>query len=138
MGLLPPPQAGDITAQCTDGMHERKTSNIACLYFNRKLRSFVFAMESSLTADCTLLNVTGCACETIPQVLVRHGLFPTAPSQPHMAVSIELLEFYQCLFEQLCDAINALATALRAFYTRRGFSLKEYLVSDAEVDHDVN
>ena len=31
MGLSPPPQVGHITGQCTDGMHERKTSNIACL-----------------------------------------------------------------------------------------------------------
>jgi hypothetical protein len=125
MGLSPPPQVGHITTQCTDGMHERKTSNIACLYFNRELWSFLFAMPRSRIADCALINVTGCTCETIPQVLVSHGLFPTAPSRPQMAVSIELLEFYSCLFEQSCDAINALAAALRAFYARRGFSLKK-------------
>lgn len=38
-----------------------------------------------------------------------------------MAVSINLLDFYQALFEKSCDAVNALASALNTFYTRRGF-----------------
>ncbi|KII84489.1 hypothetical protein PLICRDRAFT_117716 [Plicaturopsis crispa FD-325 SS-3] len=54
-------------------------------------------------------------------LLVRHGLFPTSPSQPRMAVSIELLDFYHALFERSCDAVNAMASALHSFYTRRGF-----------------
>ena len=47
MGCLPPPQVGRIIAHCTDGTHEMRTLNIACLYFNRKLRSFLFAIEIS-------------------------------------------------------------------------------------------
>ncbi|KII90983.1 hypothetical protein PLICRDRAFT_67778, partial [Plicaturopsis crispa FD-325 SS-3] len=54
-------------------------------------------------------------------LLIRHGLFPTSPSQPRMAVSIELLDFYHALFERSCDAVNAMASALHSFYTRRGF-----------------
>ncbi|KAI5987435.1 hypothetical protein EDD15DRAFT_2173414, partial [Pisolithus albus] len=46
------------------------------------------------------------------QLLICNGLFPTAPSQPHMAVSVELLGFYRALFERYCDAVNALASAL--------------------------
>ncbi|KAI6104058.1 hypothetical protein EV401DRAFT_1874895, partial [Pisolithus croceorrhizus] len=57
----------------------------------------------------------------LPQLLVRNGLFLTAPSQPRMAVSVELLGFYRALFERSCDAINALASALHTQYTRRGF-----------------
>ncbi|KIK99115.1 hypothetical protein PAXRUDRAFT_115666, partial [Paxillus rubicundulus Ve08.2h10] len=57
----------------------------------------------------------------LPQVLLHHRLFLTAPSQPCMAVSIELLAFYQALFEHSCDAINTLATALNSHYTQRGF-----------------
>ncbi|KAM6496638.1 hypothetical protein JOM56_007111, partial [Amanita muscaria] len=57
------------------------------------------------------------------QVLVRNGLFPTAPCQPRMAVSIDLLDFYQALFERSCDAVQAMAAALNTFYTRRGFIL---------------
>ncbi|KAG2355545.1 hypothetical protein BDR07DRAFT_1303032, partial [Suillus spraguei] len=48
----------------------------------------------------------------LAQVLVHHGLFPTAPSQPCMVVSVDLLPFYRALFERSCDAIHALASAL--------------------------
>ncbi|KAG1898086.1 uncharacterized protein F5891DRAFT_956107, partial [Suillus fuscotomentosus] len=54
----------------------------------------------------------------LPQVLVHHGLFLTAPSQPRMAVSVDLLAFYCALFECSCDAINALASALKSHYSR--------------------
>ncbi|KAH7905205.1 hypothetical protein BJ138DRAFT_975864, partial [Hygrophoropsis aurantiaca] len=57
------------------------------------------------------------------QILVHHGLFPSSPSQPRMAVSMELLSFYRALFERSCDAINALASALNNFYIRRGFRM---------------
>ncbi|KAG2066089.1 hypothetical protein BDR04DRAFT_1030987, partial [Suillus decipiens] len=53
----------------------------------------------------------------LPQVLVHHGLFPTAPSQLQMAVSVNLLSFYHTLFECLCDAINALTLALKTHYS---------------------
>ncbi|KIM51194.1 hypothetical protein SCLCIDRAFT_143765, partial [Scleroderma citrinum Foug A] len=59
----------------------------------------------------------------IAQVLVHAGLFPTVPSQPRMAVSIDLLAFYRSLFEWSCDAINALASALHSHYVRRGFHM---------------
>ncbi|EGN91469.1 hypothetical protein SERLA73DRAFT_19120, partial [Serpula lacrymans var. lacrymans S7.3] len=50
-------------------------------------------------------------------------LFPTAPSQPCMAISIDLLAFYWALFECLCDTINALAAALNTHYIHRGFRM---------------
>ncbi|KIO09804.1 hypothetical protein M404DRAFT_130054 [Pisolithus tinctorius Marx 270] len=56
-------------------------------------------------------------------LLLRSGLFPTAPSQPRIAISIELLGFYRALFERSCDSINALASALNTHYERRGFRL---------------
>ena len=40
-----------------------------------------------------------------------------------MAVSIDLLAFYRSLFEQSCDAINALTSALHTHYVRRGFHM---------------
>ena len=67
------------------------------------------------------ITVWHCQCATLPQLLVCSGLFPTAPFQPCMAVSVELLAFYRALFERSCDAINALASALHTHYTRRGF-----------------
>ncbi|KAG2739561.1 hypothetical protein P692DRAFT_20881619 [Suillus brevipes Sb2] len=40
-----------------------------------------------------------------------------------MAVSIDLLSFYRALFERSCDAINALASALKNHYSRRGYQM---------------
>lgn len=76
------------------------------------------------------IDVLSCECSSLPQVLLHHGLFPTAPSQPRMAISVDLLSFYRALFERSCDAINALASALKTHYSRRGFQ-----VTDARVSH---
>ncbi|KAG6824273.1 hypothetical protein H0H92_007384 [Tricholoma furcatifolium] len=69
------------------------------------------------------LSVYLCECQTLPEVLLSHGLFPTAPTNPRMAVSVHLLDFYQALFERSCDAVNALSQALNSYYRRRGFTL---------------
>ncbi|KAG2146622.1 hypothetical protein DEU56DRAFT_731391, partial [Suillus clintonianus] len=63
------------------------------------------------------------------QVLDHHGLFPTAPSQPHMVISTDLIVFYHALFECSCDAIHALASALKTHYARRGFQMTNIDVS---------
>ncbi|KAJ7096171.1 hypothetical protein C8R44DRAFT_583385, partial [Mycena epipterygia] len=57
----------------------------------------------------------------VATILVRHGVFPTSPSQPRTGISIDLLEIYRALFEHSCDAITALAAALHTIYDRRGF-----------------
>ncbi|KAG2337311.1 hypothetical protein BDR05DRAFT_978544 [Suillus weaverae] len=72
---------------------------------------------ADIYAGLTSTDVLSCTCSTLHQVLVHHGLFLTAPSQPQMAVSINLLSFYRVLFERLCDAINALASALKNHYS---------------------
>ncbi|KAG2115166.1 uncharacterized protein F5147DRAFT_543483, partial [Suillus discolor] len=55
-------------------------------------------------------------------------LFPTAPSQPRMAVSTDLLTFYHALFKHSCNAIHALAHILKTHYACRGF-----LMTNADV-----
>jgi hypothetical protein len=47
-----------------------------------------------------------------------------------MAISVELLSFYHALFERSCDAINALASALKTHYSRRGFVMTDARVSN--------
>src|SRR5271168_3277372 len=76
----------------------------------------------------TSIDVLSCRCSMLPQVLLHHGLFPTAPSQPRMAVSVDLLSFYRALFERSCDTINALASALKNHYSQQG-----YQMTDAQV-----
>lgn len=70
------------------------------------------------------MDIPSCACQSLPQVLVERGFFPTAPSQPRIAVSIDFLEFYNALFEHTGDAITAIASALANLYARRGYSVK--------------
>ncbi|KAG1770194.1 hypothetical protein EDD22DRAFT_977211 [Suillus occidentalis] len=90
----------DVISACGTDTCAHKRTNLLCLFFDSNL----------------------------PQVLLHHGLFPTSPSQPRMAVSVDLLSFYRALFERSCDAINALASALKTHYSRRGFQ-----VTDARV-----
>ncbi|KAG9311948.1 hypothetical protein JVU11DRAFT_7211 [Chiua virens] len=68
-------------------------------------------------------DVLSCQCATLPQVLVHFSLFPTAPSQPRMAVSIDLLAFYHALFERSCNAVNVLSSALHNHYIHHGFRI---------------
>ncbi|OJT12711.1 hypothetical protein TRAPUB_10739 [Trametes pubescens] len=65
----------------------------------------------------------GCGCISVAQVLVKNGLFPTSPTSPRVAVSIDLLDFYFALFERSADAVSALASALKSIYQRRGFPI---------------
>ena len=131
MGCIPC-HTDDIHVVCRDQQHEKKTLKVLCLYFSCN-SSFLLILPVFLTFRTVpiTINVTSCLCETTPQLLVRHGLFPTSPSQPRMAVSVELLEFYRCLFERSCDAINALSSAIQAFYNRRGFILVNPFVSNS-------
>ncbi|PPQ73357.1 hypothetical protein CVT26_015449 [Gymnopilus dilepis] len=99
--------ASNLDCTCPSGLPDckQRSTQILCLYFDH----FKF------------LSVNTCACRSVAQVLVRNGLFPTAPSQTRMAISIELLGFYTAHFEHACDAVNALAASLNAFYNGRGF-----------------
>ncbi|KAI9062699.1 hypothetical protein FKP32DRAFT_1573466 [Trametes sanguinea] len=74
--------------------------------------------------------------ETMAQVLVSNGLFPTSPTLPRVAISIDLLDFYFALFERSADAVSALAGALKTFYQRRGFPLTFSLIIQGEPVQD--
>ena len=67
-------------------------------------------------------------CSSLPKLLVSQGLFPTAPSQPRLTISIEFLAFYCALFKRSCNAINALALALNVHYVRRGYRMTNHKV----------
>jgi hypothetical protein len=62
-----------------------------------------------------------CECRPFAEQLIERGFFPTASTQPNLAISIDLLEFYCALFEQTCDAVTAIAATLSKLYSRRGF-----------------
>ncbi|TFK61371.1 hypothetical protein BDN72DRAFT_743548, partial [Pluteus cervinus] len=62
-------------------------------------------------------------CLYLDPQLVQNGLFPSAPVAPKLSFSLELLEFYRAIFEQSCDAVASMASALYNFYYRRGFPI---------------
>ncbi|KAG1789411.1 uncharacterized protein HD556DRAFT_1311373 [Suillus plorans] len=102
-------QINEVISACVTLKCAGKRTTLICLFFDR----------------FSSIDVFSCNCSSLAQVLVHHGLFPTAPSQPRMAVSIDLLSFYRALFERSCDAINALASALKTYYSRRGFQMMD-------------
>lgn len=84
-------------------------------------------------ADPEEVQVATCSCMPIAVILVRNGVFPTSPSKPCTAISIDLLDIYRALFERSCDAITALAAALHTIYDRRGFRVMSTKVSKYEL-----
>ncbi|RDB19001.1 hypothetical protein Hypma_014420 [Hypsizygus marmoreus] len=103
-GRVLQPPASRLQATCHAGCTP-KTSKITCLYFDHFQAT----------------DVEACSCQSTLQTLLQHGLFPTSPTHPRMAISVAVLDFYQALFERSCDAVNAMAAVLNNFYTRRGY-----------------
>jgi hypothetical protein len=126
-GIPLQPAASELTLLCptpTSCPSDEKSTNVTCLYFDRKLNLFFKRrglMQAPIFLDFKTITIIACSCRSLSQILVRNGLFPTAPSQIRMAVSIDLLDFYAALFERSCDAVNAMAAALNTFYTKRGY-----------------
>ncbi|KAJ7774618.1 hypothetical protein DFH07DRAFT_865897 [Mycena maculata] len=78
---------------------------------------------TTLRLNCLYISLTTCECVPIAVLLVGVGLFPSSPTKPKTAVSIDLLDIYRALFERSCDAVTALAAALHTIYLRRGFEV---------------
>ena len=70
-----------------------------------------------------------CKCTPFAEWLIKQGFFPTAPSQPNLAVSISFLKFYRTLFEHTGNAVTAIAAALSNFYNRWGYPVVNKKVS---------
>ncbi|KAF7334389.1 ULP-PROTEASE domain-containing protein [Mycena venus] len=94
-----------IRHDCTASCGEAVEASVQCLY--------ILHLEQ--------VQVNTCSCMPVAVLLVQHGVFPASPTKPRTGVSIDLLEFYRALFERSCDAITALAAALRTIYDRRGY-----------------
>ncbi|KAF7977559.1 hypothetical protein HWV62_3356 [Athelia sp. TMB] len=108
MGKPPGPSPEEIFREgCVCHDEKLKVVTLTCLYVDYY----------------RIVKVYGCLCSPLHRQLVKNGLFPAAPSQPNIAVSLELLGLYRALFERSCDAVNALAQALHTHYTRRGFHI---------------
>jgi len=76
-----------------------KPTQILCLLFDHSWVLLWGCDRPLTTCRFISIGVPGCKCPSVAQVLVHFGLFPTAPSQPYMAVSVDLLGFYWSLFD---------------------------------------
>ncbi|KAK1223885.1 hypothetical protein PQX77_013219 [Marasmius sp. AFHP31] len=107
LGIYPEEATPASETLCSTGTCTLESATVQVIYFdNHRLKTFRY-----------------CRCRSLPQVLITHGLFPTSPSQPRMAISLELLEFYRSLSQHTSDAVTALASGLTMVYRRRGFRL---------------
>ncbi|KAJ7581769.1 hypothetical protein C8J56DRAFT_1056767 [Mycena floridula] len=97
----------NVSTGCQKPGCTRKTQRILCLFLDH------FSEK----------DVVYCGCRSLPQVLVRHGLFPAAPVRPRIAVANTILNLYKALFERSCDAVHAIASALNMTYERNGYIL---------------
>ncbi|RDB30958.1 hypothetical protein Hypma_000078 [Hypsizygus marmoreus] len=113
LGPVPP----QLRAVC-HGRCEPRTSTVKCLFFDLPTNTTPVDNHYS---DFESLDVVACSCHSVAHILLLHGLFPTSPTSPRIAVSVAVLDFYQALFERSCDAVNAMAAALNTFYAQRGY-----------------
>ncbi|KAJ8094200.1 hypothetical protein PM082_023409 [Marasmius tenuissimus] len=88
----------------------------SCIVVEQDVHVYCLDYHSIQTFRC-------CSCQTLAQSLVLDGFFPTSPSQPRMAVAINLLDLYQALCQHSADAVTSLAAALETTYACRGFRL---------------
>lgn len=116
--------------------HKHSKHDILCLYAHRK--PFFSCLRLSSHQACGLfpidfeyVYVYSCPSAPLVDGLIRHGLFPSAPTRPNCAFAIELLELYKALFTKSFSAMEAMAGALNDQYARRGFRLTNTEVSRA-------
>ncbi|KAF7366119.1 hypothetical protein MVEN_00488700 [Mycena venus] len=76
-------------------------------------------IPSSLQYSCTVLTPCGDILRSRMQCLY----ISSSPTQPWTGISIDLLKVYRAFFERSCDAISAIASALKTVYRRRGFNV---------------
>ena len=103
-------------------VHDEKCINSVSSFRLSVFSSLLWIELADFIVDIETVEFQSCQCISLPQVLVRNGLFPTSPLHPRLAVSIDLLDFYFAIFERSADAVTALAGALKTMYSRRGFS----------------
>lgn len=114
--------ATEIHGKC-EGLCRPQKTHVVGLFAHRMWYISSSIPFSYPISDFARITVTFCQCDALLQVLVRHGLFPTAPQKPITAVAISLLHLYRSLFEQSCDAVHAVALGLKNHYERNGFRL---------------
>jgi Cft2 family RNA processing exonuclease len=79
--------------------------------------------------DHEAIDVNSCQCRSLATIRIDHGLSPTTPNQPRLAISVDFLELYHALFEHTGYAVMATSAALNKLYTWRGYPINTEEVS---------
>ncbi|KAF7334521.1 hypothetical protein MVEN_02281600 [Mycena venus] len=82
-----------------------------------------YRMQQKGSSYIVHVRIVTCECMYLGVLLVQHGVFPASPNRPRIGISLDVLDLYRAMFEQSCNAITALAAALRTVYNRRGFTV---------------
>ncbi|KAF7325179.1 hypothetical protein MKEN_00561900 [Mycena kentingensis (nom. inval.)] len=113
------------TRQATTSLHDvaglSLASEPACMCYKRALNLTVIrftAMEE------VIVNVCGCAGASAPEQLIKAGLFPCSPTNPTLAVDINVLSLFHELFLHIAPNNSALCKTLENFLAFRGYKLE--------------
>ena len=68
-------------------------------------------------------KLTLCTCKEPALQLLTMGLFPCAPSEPSLAVELNMLGFVERLFVHAAPNVTAWCKTLEAFLSERNFKL---------------
>ncbi|KAF7329534.1 CxC2 domain-containing protein [Mycena kentingensis (nom. inval.)] len=71
-----------------------------------------------------VVNTCRCPGATAPEQLIRAGLFPCSPTNPTLAVDINLLSFFRELFLHIAPNNTALCKTIESFLAFRGYQLE--------------
>ena len=76
-----------------------------------------------------ICSCSGFARSDVSRALIREGYFPTQPTEPQMAISIDFLQFLIKLSHRSGDAVTAVAHTMKDFYSDRGYPMLHLDVS---------
>ena len=62
-----------------------------------------------VTLDFVTFDVPYCGCQNLPNVLVASGFFPASPTEPRIAIALDLLDFCVAMFERSGDTVAGMA-----------------------------
>ncbi|KAF7298309.1 hypothetical protein MKEN_01355400 [Mycena kentingensis (nom. inval.)] len=104
----------------------KRVLNLTVIRFTGAFHSFYFGCRANdaLAMEEVGVNVCGCAGVSAPEQLICAGLFPCSPTNPTLAVDINVLSLFQEFFLHIAPNNTALCKTLENFLAFRGYKLE--------------
>ena len=106
---------------CT-GCGQRRLG-VSCIYFERRPSIYITKDRQLKTGTIGIEKIILCTCKAPALQLLAMGLFPCAPSEPSLAVDLNMLDFLQGLFVNSAPNVTAWCKTLESFLSARNFKL---------------